>query len=217
MSRLILAAVVCGFAVTSAQAQVQRSGNADARVAQQLQQLANEKVALQSENNKLKQELEQAKAQLQKSASTAKDLEKRNSVLQASAGRGESNSRQTEEQLERSRAQLQELVTKFRETAQTLRDVETERASFKSQLAARERDYKVCVDRNVGLYEVNHEILGRMEERGFWSKVAEREPFTRLKRTQIENLIDDYRYRVEELRLEKQQQAQAPSPAKAAQ
>ena len=112
---------------------------------------------------------------------------------------------------------MQELVTKFREMAGTLREVETERGAFKSQLAARERDYKVCVDRNIGLYEINNEILGRMEERGFWSKVAEREPFTRLKRTQIENLIDDYRYRVEELRLEKQQQAQAPSQANGAQ
>jgi chromosome segregation ATPase len=210
MNRLTLAAVLLVVGV-AAQAQTQRSGNADARVAQQLQQLSSEKVALQAENNKLKQELEQVKAQLQKSASASKDLENRNKVLQASAGRGAASSQQTEEQLERSRAQLQELVTKFRETAQTLRDVEVERATVKSQLAAKEREYKVCVDRNVGLYELNKEVLNRMEDRGFWSQVSEREPFTRIKRTQLENLIDDYRYRVEELRLEQQRQAQSPS------
>lgn len=210
MNRLTLAAILLLIGV-AAQAQTQRSGNADARVAQQLQQLSSEKVALQAENNKLKQELEQVKAQLQKSASASKDLENRNKVLQASAGRGVASSQQTEEQLERSRAQLQELVTKFRETAQTLRDVEGERATVKSQLAAKEREFKVCVDRNVGLYELNKEVLNRMEDRGFWSQVSEREPFTRIKRTQLENLIDDYRYRVEELRLEKQQQAQAPA------
>lgn len=210
MNRLCVAAILLVIGV-AAQAQTQRSGNADARVAQQLQQLSSEKVALQAENNKLKQELEQVKAQLQKSASATKDLENRNKVLQASAGRGVANSQQTEEQLERSRAQMQELVTKFRETAQTLRDVEVERATVKSQLAAKEREFKVCVDRNVGLYELNKEVLNRMEDRGFWSQVSEREPFTRIKRTQLENLIDDYRYRVEELRLEKQQQAQAPS------
>jgi seryl-tRNA synthetase len=210
MNRLIFAAILLVIGV-AAQAQTQRSGNADARVAQQLQQLSSEKVALQAENNKLKQELEQVKAELKKSAGTTKDLENRNKVLQASAGRGVTNSQQTEEQLERSRAQLQELVTKFRETAQTLRDVEGERATVKSQLAAKEREYKVCVDRNVGLYELNKEVLNRMEDRGFWSQVSEREPFTRIKRTQLENLIDDYRYRAEELRLEKQQQAQAPA------
>jgi hypothetical protein len=210
MNRLCVAAVLLVIGV-AAQAQTQRSGNADARVAQQLQQLSSEKVALQAENNKLKQELEQVKAQLQKSASASKDLENRNKVLQASAGRGATNSQQTEEQLERSRAQLQELVTKFRETAQTLRDVEVERTTVKSQLAAKEREYKVCVDRNVGLYELNKEVLNRMEDRGFWSQVSEREPFTRIKRTQLENLIDDYRYRVDELRLEQQRQAQSPA------
>lgn len=208
MSRILLA-VLCACAFT-AQAQVQRSGNADARVAQQLQQLSSEKVALQAENDKLKRELEQAKAQVQKYTSVTKDLEARNKALMAAAGRGSSASQQTEEQLERSRAQLQELVGKFRETATTLREVENDRATLKSQLAANERDYKVCVDRNVGLYEINDEVLDRMEQRGFWSQVAEREPFTRLKRTQLENLIDDYRYRVEELRLSKRQQAKAP-------
>jgi chromosome segregation ATPase len=203
MNRAIVTLTLCLMAASS-QAQVQRSGNADARVAQQLQQLANEKVALQAENNKLKQELEQVKAQLQKSSSTAKELENRNRVLQASSASRTTNNQQAEEQLERTRAQMQELVAKFRETAQTLRDVETDRATAKSQLAAKEREYKVCVDRNAGLYELNDEVLDRMEDRGFWSQLAEREPFTRLKRTQLENLIDDYRYRVEELRVEKQ-------------
>jgi DNA repair exonuclease SbcCD ATPase subunit len=203
MNRTIVAVTLCLIA-TASNAQVQRSGNADARVAQQLQQLANEKIALQAENDKLKQELEQVKAQLQKSASTAKELENRNRALQVSSASRATSDRHAEEQLERSRAQMQELVTKFRETAQTLRDVEVDRATAKSQLAAKEREYKVCVDRNAGLYELNDEVLDRLEDRGFWSKLAEREPFTRLKRTQLENLIDDYRYRVDELRVEKQ-------------
>lgn len=214
MIRAASVLLACSLACV-AQAQVQRSGNADARVAQQLQQLSSEKTALQAENNKLKQELEQAKAQLQKYTVVTKDLETRNKALLAAAGKGNTASQQVEEQLERSRVQNQELVGKFRETVQTLRDVEAERTTIKSQLAAKERDYKVCVDRNVGLYEINDEILDRMEDRGFWSQMTEREPFTRIQRTRLENLIDDYRYRADELRLEKQQQAQtAPGKTK---
>jgi len=203
MNRTLVAVTLCLLAV-AAHAQTQRSGNADARVAQQLQQLTSEKVALQAENNKLKQELEQVKAQLQKSASATKELETRNRALQSASTNRASSDQQSEAQLERTRGQLQELVTKFRETAQTLRDVETDRATAKSQLAAKEREFKVCVDRNAALYQLNDEVLDRMEDRGFWSQLAEREPFTKLKRTQLENLIDDYRYRVDELRVEKQ-------------
>jgi chromosome segregation ATPase len=197
----------CMLAFT-ADAQVQRSGNADARVAQQLQQLSNEKVALQSENSKLKQELEQIKAQLQKAEASSKKLEGRNRALEASAGRGTAASQQAEEQLERNRIQLQELVTKFRETAQTLRDVEADGATAKSQLAVKEREVKTCIDRNAALYNLNTEVLDRMENRGLWSSLTEREPFTRLKRVELENLIDDYKYRADELRLEHQQAQQ---------
>jgi hypothetical protein len=192
----------------TAQAQTQRSGNADARVAQQLQQLSNERVALQAENTKLKQELEQAKAQLQKANVATKALETRSRALEVSAARGTTTSQQTEEQLERSRAQLQELVTKFRETAQSLRDIEADRGLVKGQLAAREHELKTCVDRNAALYNLNTEVLDRMQNRGLWSSIAEREPFTKLKRVELENLSDAYKYRAEELRVEQQQQAQ---------
>jgi chromosome segregation ATPase len=190
----------------TAQAQVQRSGNADARVVQQLQQLTNERSTLQAENTKLKQELEQLKSQLQKATASAKSLESRNRTLEASAGRGTSDSQLAEEQLERARAQLQELVTKFRETAETLRGVESERGTLKGELATKQRELKVCVDRNAAMYNLNVEVLDRMENRGFWANVAEREPFTKLKRVELENLIDDYRYRADELRVEQQQQ-----------
>lgn len=206
--------ILCIFGLScmlasGANAQVQRSGNADARVAQQLQQLTSERSALQAENAKLKQELEQAKAQLQKTGAATKALETRNRALEASAGHGTAASQQAEEQLERTRAQLQELVSKFRETAQTLRDVETERGTVQGQLAIKERELKTCIDRNAALYNLNTEVLDRMENRGFWSSVAEREPFTRLKRVELENLIEDYKYRADELRLQQRQQQQA--------
>ena len=198
-------AVACVLALP-AHAQVQRSGNADARVAQQLQQLTSERAALQAENARLKQDLDQLKAQLQKSESATKTLQARTKALEQNAGRGNAASQQAEEQLERSRTQLQELVGKFRETAQTLRDVETERDGIKGQLGLKERELKTCVDRNASLYNLNTEVLDRMENRGFFSGLAEREPFTRLKRVELENLIDEYKYRADELRLEQQQQ-----------
>lgn len=207
MKAICSAIVLTSMLACPAYSQVQRSGNADARVAQQLQQLSTERAALQAENARLKQELEQIKAQLQKSETTAKTLQARTRTLEQTAGRGNVEAQQAEEQLERTRGQLQELIGKFRETVQTLRDVEIDRDGATGRLAARERELKTCVDRNAGLYNLNAEVLDRMEGRGFWSGLAEREPFTRLKRVELENMIDDYRYRADELRLEQQKQA----------
>lgn len=208
MKVILLAVGMSCLLAFSVQAQVQRSGNADARVAQQLQQLSSERAALQAENSKLQQELDRLKAQLQKANTATKTLEGRNRTLALAAGQGNAANRQNSEQLERARAQLQELVEKFRDTAQTLRDVEAERSTKTTELAAKERDLKTCIDRNAALYNLNTEVLDRAENRGFWSVLAEREPFTRLKRVELENLIDEYRYRADELRLDQQQAKQ---------
>jgi uncharacterized protein YlxW (UPF0749 family) len=190
-------------------AQTQRTGSADARMQQQLQQLSNERIALQAENARLKQELEQLKKDLDKTSAARSTLEKRAHLLEATASRGEASGKQAEEQLERARAQMQELIAKFRETAQSLRDVETQHATTKTQLAMREREIKTCIDRNAGLYNLNVEVLDRMDDRGFWSALSQREPFTQLKRVQLENLIDDYKYRADELRLEQEKKEQS--------
>jgi chromosome segregation ATPase len=199
--------LLVGFMSAPVVAQTERSGNADARVMQQLQQLTAERAALQSENAKLQADLDRLKRDHDKLAGAKASFEVRAKALEANASRSQASGQQAEEQLERARTQLQELIEKFRETAQTLRDVETDRAGIRGQLATREREFKTCVDRNVALYELNNEVLGRLESRGFWANVGEREPFTRLKRVQMENLIEDYRYRVEELRLEQPKQA----------
>lgn len=202
------AIVALMLAVSPSFAQTARSGNADTRVLQQLQQMTSEKAALQAENAKLKQDLEQARKEVERLISTNKALDSKTKTLTANATREVSSGKQAEEQLERARGQLQELVTKFRETTQSLRDVETDRAAIKGQLVVRELEFKTCVDRNAGLYNLNAEVLERMENRGFWSSLTEREPFTKLKRVELENLIDDYKYRADELRLEQSKQEQ---------
>ncbi|HEY4366971.1 MAG TPA: hypothetical protein VGN07_07015 [Steroidobacteraceae bacterium] len=200
-------ALAIGAFAIEGQAQTERSGNADARVMQQLQQMTAEKSALQAENAKLKQDVEQLRKDLGVASSAKTAAEGKAKALQASASHGEQSGKQAEEQLERTRGQLQELVTKFRETAQALRDVETDRATVKTEFAAQQRDFKTCVDRSAGLYNLNTEILDRMEKHGFWSSVAEREPFTKIKRVELENLIDDYRYRADELKQKEQRAA----------
>ena len=214
-SRAFLLLFLAGLvATTPAAAQSARSGSDSARVMQQMQQLAAERTALQAENAKLSQEVESLKARLAKLEGEQGALERRAQASEARAAQLTSTSETTGAALERAQDQLQELIGRFRETAQTLQDVESDRNALRSALAAKEREFAVCVDRNVGLYELNGEILDRLENRGFWSSLKESEPFTRIARTRLENLIDDYRYRVDELRMERATEATASAGAK---
>jgi chromosome segregation ATPase len=182
--------------------QVQRSGDNSARVMQQLQQLSAEKAQAQAENTKLKTEVEDLKAQLAKTSTALNASEQRAKKVTAAASMKDSAAAQeTNEVLTRTRSQMQELVVKFRETAQALKDVETDRDQLRAQGSTRDRDLKQCVDKNAGMYLVSDEILRNLENRGVWSSLTDKEPFTRLSRTRLENLIDDYRYRVDEMRV----------------
>ncbi|HVY23375.1 MAG TPA: hypothetical protein VG962_08505 [Steroidobacteraceae bacterium] len=186
------------FAMNTVQAQVQRSGNDTARVMQQLQQVMSEKAQLQTENDSLKKQLQELQAKVGKAGSEQAALQQRTTrELEASNARQKEN----ETTIQQLRDKLQELIAKFRETATQLQSVETDREKFKNDLAARDRDYNTCVDRNAGLYFLNDEILRKLEDHSIWDTVREKEPFTRLARTRLENLIDDYRDRVEELRV----------------
>lgn len=191
LAAAIIAASACGVAV----AQTQRSGNDAARVMQQLQQVTAERMTLQADKAKLEQEVADLKAKLASASGAAT----KDSGASRRAAAAEAKERETAAELERVRGQTQELIARFRETAQSLKDVESERSTLRGQLATREREYASCVDRNVGLYELNGELLSRLEQR----RAATREPFLQLSRARLENLIDDYRYRVEELRVQR--------------
>jgi len=198
LSALVLfGATLCAF---EAHAQTTRTGNDNARAMQQIQQLTAEKLQLQAENTKLKAQVDDLKKQADQATSGRAALEAKAKKLEAQVGRTESSTQQNAEQLEHARAQMQELVGKFRETAQTLRDTEGDRNQKQAQLAKREVDFKQCVDRNAGLYTLSNEILDKLEHRGVWDAMKGTEPFTRLARTRLENLIDDYRGRVDELK-----------------
>ena len=166
---------------------------------------------MQAENAKLKQELEQR----EEGAEESDGRQDRAGESCASAG-GERQPRrgfgkQSEEQLERTRAQMQELVDEVpRNRADAARRRKRPRRGQERSLRRRSASSRACVDRNAALYNLNAEVLDRMDNRGFWSSVcASASRSRKLKRVELENLIDDYKYRADELRLEQQRQSQA--------
>ena len=190
-------------------AQVERSGGgANAQLAAQYQQAVAEKSQLQADSDKLKKDLDETKKQLQAAKQELTALQSGAGAAQAQLAAAQAASQRDAAALEQSRTRMQELVDRFRDTVASLRGTETERSQLQQQLAQSKADFDQCALRNVQLYQVDEEVLNRYEHQGLFSYVERAEPFTRLKRTQIENLVDDYRARAEQLRV---QNAAAPT------
>jgi hypothetical protein len=200
---LVTGAVVL-FVATAAHAQTARSGGtANAQLLQQLQQLASDRTSLQAENAQLKKDLEGLRKERDALKKGQQGIDQRVRASEVALAQSASQRQTTEQELKQSKDKMQELVAKFRETIQTLRQVETEGTTAKQTLATRERELKVCVDHNKALYKLNDEILTRLEHPpSAFSRMASAEPFTKIKRVQLENLVDDYRGKADDERLD---------------
>jgi chromosome segregation ATPase len=193
-------------------AQTARSGGgASAQLMQQMQQLASERTSLQAENTKLKKELEDMRKDRDALKAAQQALDKKAKLSEASLKQSAVQRESSDREVAATKEKMQQLVGKFRETLQTLRDVETDNTTTKQTLATREQALKVCVDRNLSLYKINQEALTALEHQNFWTRVAQTEPFTKIKRNQLENLVDDYKARADQERVGAPNAAGTPS------
>ena len=212
------ALVFCALIVTPASAQVQRSGGGgNPALMQQYQQLATERTQLQADNAKLKKDLDDLKKQLdaakqQITASKAGATHNQAALAAAQAAVQAANDSNARSQAD-TRTRMQELVGRFRETATQLRGVETERNQLQQQLTQSKVDFDKCAQRNYDLYQVDLEVLDRYEHQGAFGYLARGEPFTRIKRTQVDNFVLEYKERAEELRVKKPDAPAGPTPA----
>ena len=212
------AALLLGaLSVGPVRAQVQRSGGgggANAMLMQQYQQAVSDRTQLQADNAKLKKDLDELKKRLdeaKKQVAASKAGASRGEAAQAAAlaaARAESAS--NAKTLADTSNKMKELIDRFRETIANLHTVETERTDLQRQLAQSNTAFDKCAERNYDLYQVTSEILDRYSHQGAFSYLARAEPFTRIKRTQIDNLVLEYKERAEQLRVKKPDAAPGP-------
>lgn len=200
-AKALLAAVAL-LAYLPAYAQVERSGGGETqKFMQQYQQIAAEKTALQGQLAQMKKDLDGAKAELAAMKKERDMLKARPAGVPALALAQLTASKDSaEKNLEVSKQHMTELVGRFRETAGNLKEAEADRAKLHKDLDERNAAFDKCAEKNLQLFEVNSEILDRYERVGLFTKASAAEPFTKITRTRIENLVDEYRARAQELR-----------------
>jgi len=209
MAMAMPAALLSLPAVAQVARQSSGGGQASAQLMQQYQQASAARDSLQAENAQLKQHAEQLQQQLDAATKAQAAAERKLNGLQQQVNREGQSQQAVEGATQKLNAQLAEVIGRYKEMAQQLKDVEADRSSLRIKSADDARKLNTCIDNNAQLYLLSEEILGRYEHRGFWSRAADVEPFTKLSRTRLENLADDYRARISELRLKP---AAAPKP-----
>lgn len=106
-----------------------------------------------------------------------------------------------EAQLQRERGKQQELHRKIKEIVAQAKQIQSDNQLLVSAVNERERWIKQCTDKNSGLLEANRALVGKYQDKGFWDKVAEIEPFTGLGKVETQNTVEAYQFKLEDLKV----------------
>jgi len=213
----ILAAVVACAVCCEAQAEpAKRAGSEDsARLQMMLQQLNTEKTNLAADNAKLKADLDKTKNELdalkkERDAGTQK-LGKNQQDLANSQARGEALQRG----FDTLKTRFDQLVEQFRTTVGQMKELEQDRDHLKTVVSDYDTRVSACERNNDALYKSSLELIDLYEHKGVMTALLQKEPVTKIKRVQFENLMDRYRSLADDMRLQETPAVPATTPAAA--
>lgn len=222
----VIAVLLAGLLVGAApvRAQTPRGGGGGSsesqRIMQQYQQVSSEKAALQAQVAQMKKDLDGANtelAQVKKERDALKGRAAGSSAAALQLAQANASKEAAEKSLELNKQRTAELVDRFKETIGTLKGVESDRDQLRRNFDELHVKYDKCAENNEQLYQIGTTVLDRYEHAGFFTKAGAAEPFTRIERARIDNLIVETHEHAEELRLKKTvPAAQAPSSGQAA-
>lgn len=89
----------------------------------------------------------------------------------------------------------------LREIQENLDKTLAEKQTFEASAADRGRQLEQCTIKNTKLYELNGELLQRYARKGVMDAMAKREPFTGLKKVEMENLLQELQDKNDEQRV----------------
>jgi|GEM_PF-1533838 len=153
-----------------------------------LRQANSEKIAIEASLKEARAEIDALKAEMGELQSGLKKADKRIAKLKDNNGEWQEEYGNLKNTLAETRMQLAK--------ARRYGEIQDERFAMQTE------NFKLCRANNIKLYEVNQELVGAYQDKSAMDAIKQRDPFFGLKRVEVENLVQDYQYRIEDLNME---------------
>lgn len=159
------------------------------RMQQQVQQTEQARAQAEQEKTAALADKAAAEAELKKLGAAERKL----SAEQAARSRAESGLKSTQSELEGLKARLAETDKKLADSLALQRATSGKLAQTEQQLAGHRDDLKLCRTHNASLYTLGREMMQKYHDKSCQDALAQAEPFTGLKRIEVENLMETWR------------------------
>jgi len=190
--------LLAGVAPAQAAAKKDPAKQALRRLQAELKQVQDQKAALEQEKADHGQALEALKKKAGEQASAAARANHGKAVLEKEAEALRQDKTKLSEEVERLKKELTESQMAMRETSQNLRQETSQKQRLEQNLGARSKELESCQEKNKTIYQYHVELLNRAQNRGSLSVLLEAEPVFGFKRVQIEKLMEEYRDKLDE-------------------
>ena len=178
------------------------------RAQQQVQQIRQEKTALEEKLATFEQE---RKALIQEKEKLARQIDGAQARTKSESAKGQQLQltldalTQDKQTLQAKTAELDqrlaELTSKHASTERELAQTQEQKKQAQSTLLARDQHVASCEDKNISLYRYGRDLIGQCRDDSATDAVLRLEPFTGIKRVAIENLLEEYRDKLDSQKL----------------
>ncbi len=166
------------------------------RMQQQVQQI--EQARVQAEQDKAAALAD--KDGLEREVEKLKDSAKRLAGARSARARAERALKAAQDEIDTLKSKLADTEAKLAEsqaqaraTAGRLADTESAKKQTESALAGVRLDLRTCGEHNGRLYALSREMMGKYRDKSCQDALAQAEPFTGLKKVEVENLLETWR------------------------
>lgn len=206
VSLLVLAALLCG--PTYASSDKKREHEMQRRIQMQLQQAQSQLATLQQENttlggerDKALKDVKMAQVKLHKLSNSLGEEKAHGARLQKEMDGVKLDLAATKSRQTLTEGKLAETGKTLSQTQQTLALTEADKRRLEGVKARQEKEIASDEDKNLKLYQIGRELMTRFEQKSCAEILAQKEPFTGLKRVETENLLEEYRDKLDEQKI----------------
>lgn len=191
------------FMTTTADAQVPKQSTSPAsdqalkKAQGMLRQLTEEKSILVAEKSELQAKVDTLEAQVKQLQPLQAEVERQ----KASAETLRSSNQGLVHQLLQARDQEKSLAHKSLEYEQQSKLIQADNLHLLNVVHERQQREQVCVENNRQLIAEGQTLIEQLNHKTIWDKLTQVEPFTGIANVDIETHIQDYQYKLEDLKV----------------
>jgi len=185
------------------------------RMQQMVQKIQQEKAELQTQMDQEKQARAGLEVEVKKSAGEANALKSNlsaanrkasslaTSLLQANTEKSavDTKLQQTQALLDSMQKSLSDLTLQYQTAQHDLKVNEQDRTKLTGNLTQKGKVLEVCETKNTKLYGFGLELVKLYDKPSTYQAILRTEPFTQLKRVELENILQDYNDKLDEQRV----------------